>query len=209
MPFSIERPSRLTAGRCSVWHARTVGRSSLSPLLFSCASWALLHRVFRREGLRLRGLRDPSFDSGPPRGNRAVDDGQYVIRLHDEVRLAVERDLLAGKLAEEDPIARADVEGDPLASLCRLPMADGDDRALLRLFLGAVGDDDSPDALFGFLNAANYQAVVKRSDLDVLSSVALVPCLRGCGTTPPAAGSVVSGRLLGGCLQRVEFRVSG
>ena len=39
-------------------------------------------------------------------------------------------------------------------------VADGDDFALLRFFLGGIGDDDSADFLFPFLDALNEDAVV-------------------------------------------------
>ena len=48
---------------------------------------------------------------------------------------------------------------------------DGEDLALLRLFLGGVGDDDPADFLFAFLDAADDDAVVERSDFHVLDSV--------------------------------------
>ena len=50
------------------------------------------------------------------------DHGQHVILFHDEVLLAVELDLLARILAEEDPVACFDVEGDPLPLPLALPL---------------------------------------------------------------------------------------
>src|SRR5256885_1906047 len=61
----------------------------------------------------------------------ALNDGQHFILFHDEVLLAIQLDLLARILAEQDPVARFDVEGDPLAVVFHLPIAGGDDRALL------------------------------------------------------------------------------
>ena len=90
----------------------------------------------------------------------AFDNGQHVILFHDEVLMAVECDLLASMLAEEDPVAGFDVEGHPLAIVVRLAVAGGDDRALLRLLFGAVRDDDPADALLTFLEAVNDDAVV-------------------------------------------------
>ena len=66
----------------------------------------------------------------------AFDDGQHVILFHDEVLFAIQLDLLARILAEEDPVARFDVERDPLAVVFHLPAAGGDDRTLLRLLFG-------------------------------------------------------------------------
>ena len=50
--------------------------------------------------------------------------------------------------------------GNALAVVLRLAVADGDDLALLRLFLGGVRDDDSADLLFPFLDALHEDAVV-------------------------------------------------
>jgi hypothetical protein len=58
-----------------------------------------------------------------------------------------ELDLLPGILSEEDEVAGLDVERDPLAVVLRLAVSGGDDLALLRLFLGGVGDDDPADLL--------------------------------------------------------------
>src|SRR5580704_8983780 len=70
-------------------------------------------------------------------------DRQHFVFLHDEVFLAIKLDLLAGILAEEDRIAGFDVQGDALAIVLRLPVPGRDDFALLGLFLGRVGNDDS------------------------------------------------------------------
>ena len=80
------------------------------------------------EGSSARDLRDHAHDVG---------------FLHDQEVLAVDLDLGAGPLAEEDAIARLHIEGDELAALVAGAGADGDDFALLRLFLGGVGDDDA------------------------------------------------------------------
>ena len=47
----------------------------------------------------------------------------------------------------------------------------GEHLALLRLFLGRVGDDDPANFLFAFLDAGDDDAVVEGSDLHVLDSV--------------------------------------
>jgi hypothetical protein len=90
----------------------------------------------------------------------AFDDGQHVILFHDEVHLAAEFDLLASIFAEQDPVARFDVEGDRLAVVVRLSVAGGDDRALLRLLFGRVRNDDSADVLFAFLKALDDDPIV-------------------------------------------------
>ena len=94
-----------------------------------------------------------------------VDDAEDFFLAHDEVLLAVDLDLLAGVLAEQDGVAFLDVERRDLAVLLDLALADGDDLALLRLFLGGVGDDDAADLLFAFFDALHDDAVVQGTDL--------------------------------------------
>ena len=93
------------------------------------------------------------------------DAGESITRedlvlAHDEVLLAVDLDLLAGVLAEQDRVAVLDVERLTLAVVLDLAVADGDHLALLRLFLGGVGDDDPADLLLAFLEALDDDAVV-------------------------------------------------
>src|SRR5437867_3445883 len=83
-----------------------------------------------------------AFDGGELLLRAAFDDGQHVILFHDEVLLAIQLDLLAPILAKQDPVAHFDVEGDALAVVVHLPVAGGDDRALLRLLFGGVRDED-------------------------------------------------------------------
>ena len=82
-------------------------------------------------------------------------------------------------------VAFLDVERDALAVLVGLAGSDGDHLALLRLFLGRVGDDDAANLLlFVFLGALHEDAVVKRSQrharYSVLRGVA-VPARRAVG----------------------------
>jgi hypothetical protein len=90
----------------------------------------------------------------------AVDDGQHFILAQDEVLLAVDLDLLARVLAEEDQIARLDVEGDALAFVVQLAVAGRDDLALLRLLFGRFRDDDPSDFLLAFFKAPNNEPIV-------------------------------------------------
>ena len=62
-------------------------------------------------------------------------------------------------------VAFLDVERRDLAVLLDLALADGDDLALLRLFLGGVRDDDPADLLFAFFDALHDDAVVQGTDL--------------------------------------------
>src|SRR2546422_8136923 len=126
-------------------------------LLCHDVSSPVLLRLPTRLLLLFLGL---AFDGGQLLLGLAFDDGQHVILFHDEVLLAIQLDLLARILAEQDPVARFDVERDPLAVVCHLPVDGGDDRALLRLLFGGVRDDDPADVLFAFVEALNKDAVV-------------------------------------------------
>ena len=101
-----------------------------------------------------------------------VDDGEHVVFFHDEQVLAVEPDLLAGVLAEEHLIAGLDVERHDLAVLRDPPVAGGDDRAPLRLLLGAVRDDDAADLLLAIVETVDDDAIVQGSNVhEVLQAV--------------------------------------
>ena len=96
---------------------------------------------------------------------RALDDAHDVGFLHDQEVLAIDLDLGAGPLAEQDAVAGLDVERHELAALVAGAGADGDDFAFLRLLLGGVGDDDAAGRLlFGF-DAADDDAVVQGTKL--------------------------------------------
>ena len=77
----------------------------------------------------------------------------------------VDLDLLAGVLAEQDPVARFDVEADPLAVVVRFTGASGDDGALLRLLLRRVRNGHSTDLLFAFVEAVHDDPVVERTNI--------------------------------------------
>ena len=74
--------------------------------------------------------------------------------------IAVEFDLLAGVLAEQDRVARFHVERHPLTVVADLAVARGDHGAPLRFFLGGIRDDDAADLLFAFVEALNEYPVV-------------------------------------------------
>src|SRR6267142_5218263 len=101
----------------------------------------------------------------------AFDDGQHFVFAHDEVFLAIELDLLAGILAEEDLVTGLDVQRDALAVVFGLAVSGRDDFALLGFFFGRVGNDDPADLLFAFFEALNNEAVVQRSDVHAVHAV--------------------------------------
>src|SRR5205814_9495891 len=96
----------------------------------------------------------------------ALDHAEDVLLAHDQMLFAVDLDLGAGVLAEQNGVAHLDVERGDLAVVADLSLAGGNDLALLGFFLGGVGDDD---ALFGLL-VLLLEAVV---DYPVLKSPAL------------------------------------
>src|SRR3712207_4261654 len=94
-----------------------------------------------------------------------LDHAHDVGLLHDEEVLAVDADLGAGPLAEQDAVADLDVERLDLAVLVARAGADGDDLALLRLLLGGVGDDDAALGLLLGLDAADHDTIMKWAEL--------------------------------------------
>src|SRR5207248_6269114 len=68
-------------------------------------------------------------------------DPHNVALFHDEVLDVIDFDLGAGPFAEQDAVADPNVDGDELAALVAAAGSNGDDLALLRLLLGAVGND--------------------------------------------------------------------
>src|SRR5271156_939696 len=84
---------------------------------------------------------------------------QNFVFLEDEEFLIVNFDFVAAVFAKQNPVAGLHVERNPLAFFDS-SSPDGDDFALLRLFLGRVGNDDA--ALHGlfFFQPPNQHAVV-------------------------------------------------
>src|SRR2546428_261215 len=92
-----------------------------------------------------------------------AEDTEDVLLLHDEVFLAVQLDLAAGILAEEDSVAFLHREREVLAVVVDLAGAHGDHLALLRLLLGGVGDDEAAVLLVLLLEALDENAVMERA----------------------------------------------
>src|SRR5215471_8109264 len=94
-----------------------------------------------------------------------LDHREDVVLAQNQVLGAVDLDLVARVLGEEDLVASLDLQLAQRTVLLNLPVTDGDDDRLHRLFLGAVGDVEAPGRLLLFLDALHQDAVVKRSDL--------------------------------------------
>jgi hypothetical protein len=111
-----------------------------------------------------------------------AEDAENVLLFHDEVLLAVQLDLAPGGLAEEDAVAFFDCEGQVLALVGDPTGPHRDDRALLGLLLGTIGDDDGADLL-----AARFDALDEDDrEADAASSWLAAPwSLRGpwCGAS--------------------------
>src|SRR5262245_6567920 len=112
----------------------------------------------------LAAISDYSFNS---QFDGSGDHAHDVGLLHDEEFLAVELHFGARPLAEQHAVAGLEVERDELAGLVTAARADGDDFALRRLFLGGVGDDDAALRLLVGGDAADYDAVVQGTKLQL------------------------------------------
>src|ERR1035437_2442003 len=100
-------------------------------------------------------------------GKLLLDDAEDFFLAHDQELLAVELDLGARVLAEQNLVARLHVQREDLTFVIRLALADADHFAFLGLLFGAVGDDDAPTDGFALFHTADEDAVMKR-------------CKRGC-----------------------------
>src|SRR3954466_3630184 len=92
---------------------------------------------------------------------RSADDPEDVAFLHDDEVLTVNLDLGARPFAEQDLVARLDVRRSDLAVVGACAAADGNDFALLRLFLRRIGNDDPAGGLCLGLDPADENAVMK------------------------------------------------
>src|SRR6266568_164642 len=111
---------------------------------------------------------EPTYSRGARRRTRnfaqrnsSADDREYFVLAEDEVLLAVDLDVGARVLAEEDLVSGLDVEGDLGPVLEDLAVADGDDLALLGLLLGGVRNDDPALDRLLLFDTLDDQAVVQ------------------------------------------------
>src|SRR3974377_285198 len=91
----------------------------------------------------------PSWPSGrfPLGGAAFLDDAHDVALLHDQELVAVDLDLGARPLAEQDAVSNAHVDGNELAGLIASPGTYGEDFPLGGLFLGRIRYDDAAGGL--------------------------------------------------------------
>src|SRR5690349_13784784 len=105
------------------------------------------------------------------------EDREDVFLTEQDELFAVDLDLGARVLAEEDLVPLLHVERQRLAVLERLARPDGHDDALEGLLLGGVRDDDPALGLLLFLSAPDDEAIGQRSNFHV--SFSFLGPLRG------------------------------
>jgi hypothetical protein len=76
-----------------------------------------------------------------------LDHAHDVALLHDEQLLAVDLHLGSAPLAEQNPVALLELDGDQLAGLVACAWPDRDYLTLLRLLGSGIGDDDAAGGL--------------------------------------------------------------
>src|SRR6185312_2837052 len=128
-------------------------RSRASPL--NLTSLAAMFSVSRLSGLLL--------------GGGLIDHAHDVGLLHDQEVLAIELDLGTRPFAEQDAVARLDVERVERAVLVARAGAGGDDFAFHRLFLRSVRDDDAAGGFRLLLDTADQDAVLQWTQFHEIS----------------------------------------
>src|SRR5207245_1064921 len=89
--------------------------------------------------------------------------GQNLVLAQDQDVLALEPDVRARVLPEQDLVAHLHIQGDLGAVVEDLAVADAEHLALLGLLLGRIGDDDPSLRGLLLLDAANDQTIVQRA----------------------------------------------
>src|ERR1700729_2065219 len=98
---------------------------------------------------------------------RLVDHAHDVGLLHDQKLVAFELDLGARPLAEQHAVAGLDAHRGELAALVATAGADGDDLALLGLFLDGVGNDDTAFGLCLGVDTLDDHPVMERPEFQL------------------------------------------
>ena len=89
-----------------------------------------------------------------------LEDSENFFLAHDQELFAIELDLGAGVLAEQDAVTGLYIEREHFALIVRLALADRDDLALLWLLFCGIGDDDAATDAFALFNTANQDPIV-------------------------------------------------
>src|ERR1700761_556135 len=133
---TLTASARMSMPRSMRWRASPLKRTSLAaivqiPLGYFEIDWIGSDRPFGKGSGRLL------------HGGGTFDDSHDVAFLHDQVLDAVELDLGARPLAEQDAVAGLDVERHERTLLVAGARPNGHNFAFHRLFLGGVGNDDA------------------------------------------------------------------
>src|SRR5580765_616220 len=98
-------------------------------------------------------------------GNGLFDHAHDVAFLHDQIFDALDLDLRARPLAEQNAVANLEVDRDDFPGLIAAAGTDGDHLSLRRLLFSGIWNDDSACGLIGRVDARNHDPVVKRPKL--------------------------------------------
>src|SRR5258708_36333303 len=140
--------------RKRIWRS-LFGQTSVAEYLRSAAA-----RSGNGEKCRL-----PESSGGLFLGLGFLKDPHDVAFLHDEVLDAIDLDLGARPLAEQDAVADLHIQRNQFARLVAATRAYGDDFPLGGFLFSGVWDDDAAGALLVGIDALDDDAVVKRPTL--------------------------------------------
>jgi hypothetical protein len=96
-------------------------------------------------------------------GGSALDHAHDVGLFHDQELLTADLDFAPRPFAEQNDVARFEIEGNELAALIAGSRSHRNDLALLRLLLDGVGNDDAALALLLALKPADDGATDETS----------------------------------------------
>src|SRR3954463_15723199 len=99
-------------------------------------------------------------------GGWLVHDREYIGLAKDQKLFGIDGDFGAAVLSVENLVTDLELHRDANVLLVAAG-ADGDDLALLRLFLGGVGDEESTAHLLGVLERLDDDAIGEGCDLGV------------------------------------------
>src|SRR5579872_210098 len=100
----------------------------------------------------------------PLRPGLLLDDAEDFFLTHNQELFAIDLDFGAGILAEQDFVTGFNVERENLPFVVRFTLADGDHFALLRLFLGAIRNNDAPANRLRLFETADENPIMERSE---------------------------------------------